>query len=119
MQERPVKEATELSERFGDPVEKTGCQAQSDAILLCFDQHRDWRKCKSEIEAFRKCYEDFDKNRAAETMAELTRIIDETVEGIFVKAKEDNRQFEAEVASKLREFDELDPTSTIPFSTEE
>jgi cytochrome c oxidase assembly factor 4 len=39
-------------------IEKTGCSELNDALLLCYDEKRDWRKCRAELQAFRKCYED-------------------------------------------------------------
>ena len=40
-----------------DPMVKTGCQALNEAVLLCFDEHRDWRKCQAEVMAFKACFE--------------------------------------------------------------
>ncbi len=41
-----------------EAIEHTGCAEESDALLLCYDEHgRDWRKCKDHLTAFRQCYE--------------------------------------------------------------
>ena len=37
-------------------IDKTGCGELNDKLLLCYDEHRDWRKCRPEVEAFRSCY---------------------------------------------------------------
>lgn len=38
-----------------DPVEATGCQRENDAVLLCYAETRDWRKCQKELELFKQC----------------------------------------------------------------
>ncbi len=38
-----------------DPVELSGCAAENDAVLLCYDATKDWRACRKELEAFKKC----------------------------------------------------------------
>lgn len=43
-------------------IEATGCSELNDALLLCYDTHRDWRRCKIEMDAFRKCYEKYMKD---------------------------------------------------------
>lgn len=40
-------------------IEATGCAELNDQVLLCYDQHRDWRKCRLEMGAFRECYRRF------------------------------------------------------------
>jgi cytochrome c oxidase assembly factor 4 len=40
-------------------IQRTGCSEVNDELLLCYDQHRDWRKCRPEVEAFRSCYKLF------------------------------------------------------------
>lgn len=46
-----------LGEEDDDPMAKTGCQALNEAVLLCFDAHKDWRQCQKEIKAFKACFE--------------------------------------------------------------
>lgn len=31
------------------------CQALNEAVLLCHDEHKDWRKCQELLIAFREC----------------------------------------------------------------
>ncbi len=38
-----------------DPVERSGCAAENDALLLCYDATKDWRACRKELEAFKQC----------------------------------------------------------------
>jgi hypothetical protein len=38
-----------------DPIEETGCQLLNDAVLLCYAETKDWRKCRKEVEAFKRC----------------------------------------------------------------
>jgi hypothetical protein len=33
------------------------CQELCDKVLLCHDEHKDWRKCQGILEEFRKCIE--------------------------------------------------------------
>lgn len=40
-------------------IERTGCAALNEELLLCYDREGDWRKCKSEVKAFRECYKHF------------------------------------------------------------
>ena len=40
-----------------DPIEETGCQVQNDAVLLCYAETKDWRKCKQVMEEFKLCME--------------------------------------------------------------
>lgn len=42
-----------------DPVDRTGCRDLSDMLVLCHDKYKDWRECKQEMEAFKKCYSDY------------------------------------------------------------
>lgn len=42
-----------------DPVDSTGCREQSDVLILCHDKYKDWRECKQEMEAFKKCYSEY------------------------------------------------------------
>ena len=57
-------ERAEVNDCYIDPIIETGCDSQNDAVLLCFAETKDWRKCKKELEAFKACmnrYEDFKK----------------------------------------------------------
>ncbi len=38
-------------------VESTGCQNENTALQRCYFEHKDWRLCKGEMEAFRTCYD--------------------------------------------------------------
>ena len=50
-------------ETLMDPVERTGCETQNDTVLLCYAETKDWRKCKNEVEAFKKCMENYEKQQ--------------------------------------------------------
>jgi cytochrome c oxidase assembly factor 4 len=45
-----------------DPISKTGCQTLNEAVLLCFEEHKDWRKCQKEVMAFKACFEMYAKD---------------------------------------------------------
>jgi hypothetical protein len=47
-------------------IDKTGCGELNDLVLLCYDKHRDWRKCQPEMQAFRECYQRHCKDLEAE-----------------------------------------------------
>lgn len=55
--------AQDNEETLIDPVERTGCEKQNDAVLLCYAETKDWRKCKKELEAFKKCMEHYEKDK--------------------------------------------------------
>lgn len=59
---RPTATA-EVDGNLIDPVGETGCEAQNDAVLLCYAENKDWRRCKTELEAFKKCMELYEKQR--------------------------------------------------------
>ena len=46
-----------------DPIEATGCQMENDAVLLCYAETKDWRKCQQELERFKRCMEVYTKNK--------------------------------------------------------
>lgn len=46
-----------------EEIESTGCGELNDQLLMCHDQHRDWRKCRAETQAFRDCYERYQRGR--------------------------------------------------------
>ena len=54
--QEPPRVASEVEE---DPIESTGCAAENDAVLLCYDKHRDWRRCRTEMEAFKTCFDKY------------------------------------------------------------
>jgi len=105
------------SDKFEDPVEETGCQSQNDAVLLCFSETHDWRKCQPELEAFRKCYQEYTEKRRDETVAKIRT----TIRGILEETLEEvDREVGEKMGGGMRR-DEPDPDSmsSIPFSTEQ
>jgi hypothetical protein len=60
--------STDHSHLFPDPVESTGCQAENDALLLCFDRTKDWRACVKEMRAFRLCFERYQEESEARVL---------------------------------------------------
>ena len=32
------------------------CQPLNELVLLCYSEHRDWRKCQNEVQRFRECF---------------------------------------------------------------
>lgn len=57
-----VHEINKVIEGDVDPVEATGCQIQNDAVLLCYAETKDWRKCQKELEAFKQCMDQYVKS---------------------------------------------------------
>ncbi len=94
---------------FQDPVEATGCSEQNDALLLCFDKYKDWRKCQAELNAFRDCYTEYTKKAEERWVKQLTEKIEEKLLDIG-----------KEVEEEMNRNDVPDPDymSNIPFSTE-
>lgn len=46
-----------------DPIEATGCQIENDAVLLCYAETKDWRKCRKELDIFKLCMERHQQNQ--------------------------------------------------------
>lgn len=50
-----------------DPVEsmisKTGCLEKHYAIQFCMADHKDWRKCQTEVADFQSCIMDYNRNK--------------------------------------------------------
>lgn len=44
-------------------LEEMGCADLNDQVLSCYFTHKDWRKCRQEIEAFKACYEAYQKKK--------------------------------------------------------
>ena len=43
-------------------LEETGCAELNDLVLLCYDKHKDWRKCQGEMRAFKECFQKYNNN---------------------------------------------------------
>lgn len=110
-----AKDPTTNSDKFEDPVEETGCQAQNDAVLLCFSETHDWRKCQPEIEAFRACYQEYTEKRREETVAKIRT----TIRGILDETLVDVERELAERMGGGMTDPDPDSMSSIPFSTEQ
>ncbi|KGG52672.1 hypothetical protein DI09_145p20 [Mitosporidium daphniae] len=54
------------SQSEDDPYEaaldKTGCNELNEALLECYYDHKDWRKCQPEVLAFKTCFEAYQRN---------------------------------------------------------
>ena len=44
-------------------LEETGCAELNDLVLLCYDKHKDWRKCQGEMRAFKECFQKYNNER--------------------------------------------------------
>lgn len=66
MSDQPVHKGIANLDDEDDPqivmLKRLGCYDQHVAVQECAFEYKDWRKCKKEVEAFRKCYE-ANKNR--------------------------------------------------------
>lgn len=54
-------------------IEHTGCSELNEQLLLCYDEHRDWRSCQPEMSAFRRCYAQFQDAQRASKEKEAKR----------------------------------------------
>lgn len=55
----------ELEEKddFEVILEKSGCSQFHYALQDCYFEHKDWRKCQKEMEAFKKCVNQQQQNK--------------------------------------------------------
>lgn len=62
-----------MSEDYDEPDEwdkriiKTGCADENLALTLCHADHKDWRACLKEMEAFKKCWASHNNNQRVHT----------------------------------------------------
>ena len=58
-----------MEEEEEDPwnarIARTGCAAENEAVLLCYADTRDWRRCADAVRTFRACFERHQRNVAA------------------------------------------------------
>ncbi|XP_074605304.1 uncharacterized protein LOC141858456 [Brevipalpus obovatus] len=63
---RIARQRTE-EEEDDDPVtkaiKKTGCLQLHYDLQECMYEHRDWRICKPQVQTFRDCMEEYNKNK--------------------------------------------------------
>jgi len=38
-------------------IAATGCEAENTAVLLCYADERDWRRCAKQVKAFKDCFD--------------------------------------------------------------
>lgn len=69
-------------ESFDDPIESTGCNAENEAVILCFDRTKDWRDCVKELKAFKDCFENYQKNREKQIVEKLQKQLDDMADRI-------------------------------------
>ena len=55
-------ESSKVNDNYIDPIIETGCELQNDAVLLCYADTKDWRKCKKELEAFKACMKRYEND---------------------------------------------------------
>lgn len=67
---RPSDVVQEIDEdKQQKAIEETGCAKLNDAVLLCYDEHRDWRQCRDVVEQFRQCMDKYEMSRGEKTAA--------------------------------------------------
>jgi cytochrome c oxidase assembly factor 4 len=49
-------DASDEVDEYEERIRKTGCYNENEALQLCFYKHKDWRKCKEEMDKFKACY---------------------------------------------------------------
>lgn len=42
---------------WNDRIAATGCEAENTAVLLCYADERDWRRCAKQVKAFKDCFD--------------------------------------------------------------
>ena len=50
-----VQEEEEEEDKLEAAIRKTGCSDENYAVQDCMFEHRDWRKCQSQVQAFKEC----------------------------------------------------------------
>ncbi|KAJ3069754.1 hypothetical protein HDU98_007193 [Podochytrium sp. JEL0797] len=65
-------------------IQRTGCFPQHNALLDCHYASKDWRKCTSQMAAFRKCFERHDAMRNERSIEDRAR------ESVKVERDEDS-----------------------------
>lgn len=61
---RPTDAGQEVDEdKQQKAIDETGCAILNDAVLLCYDEHRDWRRCRDVVEQFRQCMNKYERGK--------------------------------------------------------
>jgi cytochrome c oxidase assembly factor 4 len=55
-QQPTVEEEEEEDDPWDKRIKDTGCFEENTRLLICKADKRDWRLCREELEAFRRCY---------------------------------------------------------------
>lgn len=68
----PLPDASVHGKISAPPVEydamldQTGCRDLNDAVLECIADTRDWRQCQTQVQAFRECFEQYQRQKEKE-----------------------------------------------------
>lgn len=67
MPESSVKTANKTDDDIDDPLDrmlkKTGCMELHFKVQECIAETQDWRKCKDQVNTFRTCMEEYQRNK--------------------------------------------------------
>ncbi|CAH3197614.1 unnamed protein product [Porites evermanni] len=53
----------EEEDPFDSRIQKSGCADLHYALLDCFQEHKDWRKCQDHVKAFKDCIDQQNKQK--------------------------------------------------------
>ncbi|XP_061485082.1 cytochrome c oxidase assembly factor 4 homolog, mitochondrial isoform X2 [Rhineura floridana] len=62
--QKPKEEEEE--DPFDQMILRTGCAPFHYAVLECMAEHQDWRKCQEQVQTFKDCMREHQKQRAEE-----------------------------------------------------
>ncbi|XP_032076188.1 cytochrome c oxidase assembly factor 4 homolog, mitochondrial [Thamnophis elegans] len=65
-QTRKEEEEEEEEDPFDQMIQRTGCATFHYAVMECMAEHQDWRKCQEQVQSFRTCMAEHQKQQAEE-----------------------------------------------------
>ncbi|KAM7443688.1 Cytochrome oxidase assembly factor4 [Porites harrisoni] len=60
---KKTKDEEEEEDPFDSRIQKSGCADLHYALLDCFQEHKDWRKCQDHVKAFKECIDQQNKQK--------------------------------------------------------
>ena len=64
-----ANEADDVRDPFDDGIRNSGCQTQHEQLQECYQKFHDWRKCKEEMDAFKRCFADPNRKKNAPSIS--------------------------------------------------
>ncbi|XP_062983373.1 cytochrome c oxidase assembly factor 4 homolog, mitochondrial [Elgaria multicarinata webbii] len=63
---RKSKAAEEEEDPFDQMIARTGCANLHYAVQECMGEHQDWRRCQQQVQSFKDCMREYQKQQAEE-----------------------------------------------------